>query len=321
MKKIKLFVSVLSLLVLVSCNHKKNVSAELKATLEGLRSNVELLQGTVQSAESKLSEVQNAEYENDSVKNSTIQYAEQALLDAKTQLETAQSNYQTELNNAGVTEKDVFGSSILGGVTGLLQDGADVVKDGANAVKDGASELGSTVLEGADAIYGAGADLVGKTVKGFEYLGEFTSRKLKDGTELVVPNKGFEYKLVDFIEGDDEVSKDNWFDLRRIVFTTGSTNLDEHSMAQIENVAKILKAYPNVHLKIGGYTDNTGNADNNKKLSAKRAEAVVNALVEKGIDASRLSSEGYGSEHPIASNDTPEGRELNRRVAGRVTQK
>jgi K(+)-stimulated pyrophosphate-energized sodium pump len=74
-------------------------------------------------------------------------------------------------------------------------------------------------------------------------------------------------------------------------------------------------------VKIGGYTDNTGDAAANLELSRKRAEAVRNQLEEMGIDAKRISAEGYGAQHPIANNDTAEGRMQNRRIAIRVTAK
>jgi outer membrane protein OmpA-like peptidoglycan-associated protein len=82
-----------------------------------------------------------------------------------------------------------------------------------------------------------------------------------------------------------------------------------------------LKAYPNVHLKLGGYTDNTGNPAANMALSAARAKNVMDALVAKGIDDSRLASEGYGDQYPAGDNSTEEGRQQNRRIALRVTQK
>ncbi|MNY64776.1 putative lipoprotein YiaD precursor [compost metagenome] len=72
---------------------------------------------------------------------------------------------------------------------------------------------------------------------------------------------------------------------------------------------------------MGGYTDNTGDASLNKTLSNDRANAAMQELVKLGIDANRLSAEGYGPEHPIASNDTPEGRAKNRRIDVRVSQK
>ena len=83
----------------------------------------------------------------------------------------------------------------------------------------------------------------------------------------------------------------------------------------------ILKAYPKVKLKMGGYTDSRGNAAMNKKLSAERSRSVMDKVVGVGIAASRFESEGYGAEHPVASNDTPEGRQQNRRVDVRVTAK
>ena len=74
-------------------------------------------------------------------------------------------------------------------------------------------------------------------------------------------------------------------------------------------------------IKLGGYTDNTGNADSNLKLSTQRANAAQAALVADGIEAPRVAAEGYGQEHPIATNDTPEGKAQNRRIDLRVTKK
>ena len=99
------------------------------------------------------------------------------------------------------------------------------------------------------------------------------------------------------------------------------STIKPESQVQITNLVEILKAFPNVSLKIGGYTDNVGDAKSNLKLSADRAAAVVAALKAAGIDGKRLESEGYGQEHPVASNDTEEGRTQNRRIAARVTAK
>lgn len=77
----------------------------------------------------------------------------------------------------------------------------------------------------------------------------------------------------------------------------------------------MLKAHPDLTLLIEGHTDNVGSADSNQTLSEKRAAAVRQYLIDTyGIDAARLTSQGFGASRPAASNDTPEGRQQNRRV-------
>jgi OOP family OmpA-OmpF porin len=153
-------------------------------------------------------------------------------------------------------------------------------------------------------------------------LGEFITRKLPDGTELNIPRLGIENKLLDFIEDHSRpVDKTTWFDFDRLTFDTGKATLQNSSAEQLQNIAAILKAYPNVKVKIGGYTDNTGNKEANLKLSQDRASNVMRELVQRGIDPSRLEAEGYGEDHPVAGNSTPEGRQQNRRISLRVTAK
>jgi OOP family OmpA-OmpF porin len=105
------------------------------------------------------------------------------------------------------------------------------------------------------------------------------------------------------------------------LFQTGQATLEPSSQEQLNNVAAILKAYPNVHLKIGGYTDNTGDPAANQTLSEARAKNVMDALVAAGIDPSRLESKGYGDQYPVGDNSTDAGRAQNRRIAMLVTQK
>lgn len=136
-----------------------------------------------------------------------------------------------------------------------------------------------------------------------------------------VDAKGIETNLVNFIKSDKVVDKTTWFDFDRLTFNTGKATLKPESQEQLKNVADVLKAYPNVNVKLGGYTDNTGNANSNLKLSAERAASVKTELVGMGIADSRLDAEGYGQEHAVASNDTEEGRAQNRRIAIRVTKK
>ena len=97
--------------------------------------------------------------------------------------------------------------------------------------------------------------------------------------------------------------------------------LRPQSREQLANIAAILKAYPSVRVKIGGYTDNSGDASANLALSQSRAQTVMNQLRDLGVASSRLDAEGYGNQHPIADNTTADGRARNRRVALRATQK
>ncbi len=152
-------------------------------------------------------------------------------------------------------------------------------------------------------------------------LGEFRAKKLTSGVELNIPENGIENNLLGFIESGKAVDKDTWFDFDRLTFETGSATLKPASQEQLKNIAEILKAYPGVHVKLGGYTDNTGNAASNQKLSEERAQSVKTELVQLGIIGDRLAAEGYGQEHPVASNETAEGRAKNRRISIRVTTK
>ncbi|MCX2450175.1 OmpA family protein [Pedobacter sp. PLR] len=153
-------------------------------------------------------------------------------------------------------------------------------------------------------------------------LGEKMTRKLPDGKEISIAENSVENRLIVFIEAKDKpVDKTTWFTFDRLYFEPGKSTLKPESQEQLNNIAAILVAYPVVTLKLGGYTDSTGDAAVNKRISNERANTAKNELVKLGIDQKRLEAEGYGAEHPIASNDTPEGRAQNRRIDIRVTGK
>ena len=153
-------------------------------------------------------------------------------------------------------------------------------------------------------------------------LGKFLAVKLPNGVELNVPELGVERKLIAFIEDKSKpVDRETWFSFDRLDFETGSATLKPTSAEQLKNIAEIMKAYPKVALKIGGYTDNVGNADANLKLSRMRAENTMQELVKLGVDAKRLEAQGYGEKHPVADNATEEGRAKNCRIDLRVTRK
>lgn len=154
------------------------------------------------------------------------------------------------------------------------------------------------------------------------HLGDFFKKPLPNGVELNIPRLGVENQLITFIEDPSRsVDEMTWFSFDRLNFETGSATLKPDSQEQLKNIAGILKAYPNATLKLGGYTDNTGNPEANLQLSQDRADAVRNALIELGVSGEQLLAEGYGQEHPIASNDTTEGREKNRRIDVRIVTK
>lgn len=106
--------------------------------------------------------------------------------------------------------------------------------------------------------------------------------------------------------------------LKNIFFDTDSYALKEKSITELQRVIRFLQDNPAVRIEISGHTDNTGLPSYNQKLSENRAVAVSNYLISNGIDKSRIFSRGYGHTRPVATNDTPEGRQQNRRIEFRV---
>jgi outer membrane protein OmpA-like peptidoglycan-associated protein len=103
--------------------------------------------------------------------------------------------------------------------------------------------------------------------------------------------------------------------LKNVFFDVGKADLKHESVAELEKIKELLLANAQLKVQINGHTDNSGNAATNKVLSLKRAESVVNYLVSQGIDPTKLSAKGFGSERPLVSNDDEtEGREINRRT-------
>lgn len=101
----------------------------------------------------------------------------------------------------------------------------------------------------------------------------------------------------------------------KIQFETGSDKLLPVSFPLLDEIAAVLVDNPQIEvLQIEGHTDSTGGAARNRELSRQRAESVRAYLIGKGIAKGRLTAKGFGPDRPIATNDTPEGREANRRV-------
>lgn len=104
------------------------------------------------------------------------------------------------------------------------------------------------------------------------------------------------------------------FVLQGVQFDTGEAKLTADSHARLDTIVEYLAHKPSAKIEISGHTDNVGGRKKNQRLSQARADAVRDYLVSKGIEAGRITAVGYGDERPIASNDTPEGRQQNRRI-------
>ena len=99
-----------------------------------------------------------------------------------------------------------------------------------------------------------------------------------------------------------------------VLFDTGKYALKDQAKLALARISGIIASHPGLNLQIEGYTDSTGTADFNQKLSEQRANAVRDFLMNQGLDSSIMMAVGYGENYPVAPNDTASGRQLNRRV-------
>ena len=113
---------------------------------------------------------------------------------------------------------------------------------------------------------------------------------------------------------EQEVIKKVNFAANNILFKTGTATLEKSSFRGLNDVAQIMKASAGIRLKIDGHTDIVGSDSFNIVLSQDRANTVLQYLINKGIDAGHMKTTGYGKTLPVASNNTPDGRQQNRRV-------
>jgi len=108
--------------------------------------------------------------------------------------------------------------------------------------------------------------------------------------------------------------------LKNIFFDTDKYDLKSESIAELNKLITFLKDNPAVKIEIRGHTDNQGSEEHNTLLSDNRAKAVYNYLTENSVNKTRLSYKGYGEKQPIATNDTPEGRAINRRTEFKIVE-
>ncbi|MEW5855642.1 MAG: OmpA family protein, partial [Myxococcota bacterium] len=102
--------------------------------------------------------------------------------------------------------------------------------------------------------------------------------------------------------------------LEKVFFDTNKDTIQPRSYPLLDQVAQVLKTHKELRVRVEGHTDSQGKPDANLDLSDRRAKAVMNYLVEKGVEGSRLEAKGYGQTRPVDTNKTSRGRENNRRV-------
>lgn len=150
-----------------------------------------------------------------------------------------------------------------------------------------------------------------------------------NGTALKGYKGGLEDQMITFLKSDgyknaanDEALKDKWYDFDHVNFKIGSANaLEAGSEGQLQNLVAILKAYPDAKIKIGGYTDKTGDEAKNKKLSSDRAHFIKDWLGKQGVGAQVIAADGYGSEFAkVDASASNEERAVDRKMSVRFAK-
>jgi outer membrane protein OmpA-like peptidoglycan-associated protein/uncharacterized protein YidB (DUF937 family) len=201
--------------------------------------------------------------------------------------------------------------------------------------KTGTISWAGDKLTTAGEIPGAVADKIKSLFSGWSLAGaadavsdaakKLTEVTLSEDTKLEAYPDGIEDQLIKFIKSDeyknatDEDLKNKWFDFDDLNFKFGTTELEAKSQRQLDNIVAILKEYPEVKIKIGGYTDKKGDDARNKTLSDNRAKAVKAALEKAGVGTQVTEAEGYGEEFAkVAETASDEERAVDRKTSIRL---
>jgi outer membrane protein OmpA-like peptidoglycan-associated protein len=159
-------------------------------------------------------------------------------------------------------------------------------------------------------------------------LVEISTKKTPPVTELVTVVEGeISSRLDIYLDlgkkvflGDKMIEIGKSVVLENVKFGANSAALTAAAKEDLDKLVKLSGDISTMHIELGGYTDNGGEPETNKKLSEKRVESCKAYLVSKGIDASRIATVGHGQSKPIATNNTPEGRAKNRRVEVKIVK-
>jgi K(+)-stimulated pyrophosphate-energized sodium pump len=195
----------------------------------------------------------------------------------------------------------------------------------------GASAVGNATAAEADANMANAQDTLeilpaGSVNAAGEYVynvGNSVTIPLPNDAQITVGDNSDLFRLHEKIKANDAsmLDKKDWYTLEGVNFETGSSKLTAGSDATLKSLATMLTCYNTLKVKMGGYTDNSGDSVKNVTLSGSRAAAAKDALVKLGVDAARIESEGFGPQYPLADNATAEGKSQNRRIDIRVMEK
>ncbi|WP_380872295.1 hypothetical protein ACFB49_32410 [Sphingomonas sp. DBB INV C78] len=136
---------------------------------------------------------------------------------------------------------------------------------------------------------------------------------LPNGATILAARGSPGFEIANYLASEDVSSRS--FILGGSEFAPWSAKPQPEAEARLATLAQLLSAYPNAKAKIVGHTDNVGTAEENRRLSLERAQAVVELLVGRGVNKDQLEAQGMGMDQPIASNDTDAGRSQNRRIS------
>ena len=149
--------------------------------------------------------------------------------------------------------------------------------------------------------------------KGCEYdvkYKQFTS-EAKYGKKLTIPVAADELLTFNYTI---RIQLPKTYTLHNVFFDVGQSTLKTKSYKELDELAEFMMQQKSMVIEVAGYTDNVGTEAANLKLSQARAVVVRNYLIKKGIRADKIQAKGYGSSNPVAPNDTPQGRQQNRRT-------
>ncbi|WP_143883710.1 sodium-translocating pyrophosphatase [Chryseobacterium binzhouense] len=151
--------------------------------------------------------------------------------------------------------------------------------------------------------------------------GQMRDVKLSNGNTISLGENSQLFYLNNKLTKKDKelLNPEKWFTIENLYFESGSSDLRAGSESHLKNLAEIINAYPELRIKLGGYTDNSGSEETNLKLSNLRAQTAKLKLLEMGIAGDRIEAEGYGSQFPLCTMDeSDECHAKNRRLDVRV---